>query len=58
VSSQPPPEPFEPDATVKRSERDRERRLEVVQVPAQPLLRAPALVDEIVAMIDHELQLA
>jgi hypothetical protein len=29
-----------------------------MQVPAQPMLHAPALVDEIVAMVDEQLQLA
>jgi hypothetical protein len=29
-----------------------------VQVPAQPLLAAAALVDEVVAVIDEQLQLA
>jgi hypothetical protein len=28
-----------------------------VQVPAQPLLRTPSFVDEVVAVIDQELQL-
>jgi hypothetical protein len=34
-----------------------EGRVELVQVPAQPLLRPAAFVDEIVAVIDQQLQL-
>ena len=33
-------------------------RVEVVQVPAQPLLSPPSLVDQVVAVIDQQLQLA
>lgn len=51
-------EPVEPDRTVERSERDVQGRIEFVQMPAQPLLRTAALVDEVVAMIDEEFQLA
>ncbi len=53
VSSEPPREPVEPHGPVERSGGESERGVELVQVPAQPLLRAPALVDEIVAMIDE-----
>jgi hypothetical protein len=48
----------EPDGAVERARRDRQLRVEVVEVPAQPLLRASALVDEVVAMIDEQLQLS
>ena len=48
----------EPDGTVERAGRDRERGVEVVQLPAQPLLGASPLVDQVVAMIDEQLQLA
>ena len=41
-----------------RAGRDRELWVEVVQLPAQPLLGTPALVDEVVAMVDEQLQLA
>ena len=43
---------------VERTGRDREHRVELVQVPAQPLLSAAPLVDEIVTMDDQQLQLA
>jgi len=48
----------EPDGAVERAGRDRELWVEVVQLPAQPLLGTPALVDEVVAMVDEQLQLA
>ncbi|HEY3461843.1 MAG TPA: hypothetical protein VGK62_00130 [Gaiellaceae bacterium] len=44
-------------AAVERAQRDSKSRIELVQVPAQPLLRPPPLVDEVVAMIDQQLQL-
>jgi hypothetical protein len=34
-----------------------EGRVELVQVPTQPLLRPPALVNEVVTMVDQQLQL-
>jgi hypothetical protein len=34
-----------------------EGRIELVQIPTQPLLRAATLVDEVVAVIDEQLQL-
>lgn len=37
--------------------RDGQLRVELVQVPAQPLLGAAVFVDEVVAVIDQELQL-
>src|SRR5262249_61093648 len=50
-------EPIEPDGAVECAERDGERGLELVQVPAEPLLAAPALGDQVVAVIEQELQL-
>ena len=35
---------------------DGEGRVELMQMPTQPLLRPPPLVDEIIAMIDQQLQ--
>ena len=43
---------------VERFRRDREGRVELVQVPTQPLLGPSALVDEIITMIDEQLQVA
>jgi hypothetical protein len=44
---------------VESPRRDDEGRVELVQqVPAQPLLRATTLVDEVFAMGDQQLQLA
>jgi hypothetical protein len=42
----------------KHPQRHDEGRIKLVQVPAQPLVRVPALVDQIVAMIDQQLDLA
>src|SRR2546430_10153478 len=36
--SQLPADTVEPERTVKRTKRDRERRIELVEMPAQPLL--------------------
>jgi hypothetical protein len=47
-----------PQRAVERAGRDDELRIEVVQLPAQPLLGPPALVDQVVAMVDEQLQLA
>src|SRR3954447_8459255 len=38
-------------------QRHLEGRVELVQVPAQPLVHAPTLVDDRVAMVDQQLQL-
>jgi hypothetical protein len=51
-------EPVEPDHPVERAERHMQCRVELVQVPAQPLLRAAPFIDEIVAVVDQQLQLA
>jgi hypothetical protein len=50
-----PSEPLEPDAAVERAEGDSERGIEIVQVPAQPLLCPPQFVDQVVAVIDQQL---
>src|SRR6266498_2149955 len=42
----------------KHPERDGKGRIELVQVPTQPLLGTASLVDEIVAVIDEQLQVA
>jgi hypothetical protein len=57
-ATQPAGHAVEPDGAVERARRDRERRVELVQLPAQPLLGAPPLVDQVVAMIDEQLLLA
>jgi hypothetical protein len=53
-----PPESLEPDAAVERAERHPQRGVELVQVPAQPLLTAPPLRDQVVPVIDEQLHLA
>ena len=47
----------EPDRPVERARRHRQRRLEVVEMPAQPLLDARALLNEILAVVDEEADL-
>jgi len=44
--------------TIESAQRDDQGRIELVQVPAQPLLRPPPLVDEIITMINQQLDLA
>ena len=51
-------EPVEPDGPVERAERHLQLRVELVQVPAQPLLAAAPLADEVVAVVDEQLQLS
>ena len=48
-----PIDPVEPDRPVERAERHLQRRVELVQMPAQPLLAAPPLVDEVVAVVEQ-----
>jgi hypothetical protein len=43
---------------VESAQRDDQRRVELVQVPAQPLLGSSPLVDEIITMINQQLDLA
>ena len=58
----PPGEPaadaLEVRGAAEHPQRHDEGRVELEQVPAQPLLRPPALVDEVVAMVDQQLHLA
>src|SRR4030095_15863318 len=49
---------LEPAAAVERAQRHRQHRIELVQVPAQALLAAAPLGDEVVAVIEEQLQLA
>ena len=49
---------LEPDAPVEAACREIECRLELVQVPAQALLDARALLDEVLAMVEQEPDLA
>jgi hypothetical protein len=51
-------EPVEPDAAVERPKRHMQRRVKLMEVPAQPRLAAAPLVDEVVAVVDQQLQLA
>jgi hypothetical protein len=53
-----PAEPVEPDRAVERTKRHRKCRVELVQVPAQPLLAAAPLRDQVVAVVDEQLQLS
>ncbi len=55
---QPAADAFEVTRPVESPQRDDQGRVELVQVPAQPLLCPPALVDEMVAMVNQQLDLA
>jgi hypothetical protein len=55
---EPAADAFELRGAVEPAQRDLVGRVELVQMPTQPLLGAAALVDEIVAVIDQQLQLA
>ena len=55
---QPAADALEVTRTVESAQRDDQGRVELVQVPAQPLLGPPPLVDEIIAMINQQLDLA
>jgi hypothetical protein len=50
-------EPLEPERPVECPERHGECRVEFVQMPAQPLLAATPLGDEVVTVVDQQLQL-
>jgi hypothetical protein len=58
----PPREPaadaVEVTRSVESAQGDDQGRVELVQVPAQPLLGSPPLVGEIVSMVDKQLDLA
>src|SRR5712692_5730044 len=49
---------FELRLPVERAGWDAQRRVELMEMPAQPLLCSAAFVDEIVAMHNQQLQLA
>ncbi len=51
-------QPVEPDGAVECAGRGVQAWVELVQVPAQSLLAATSLVNEIVAVVDQQLQLA
>jgi hypothetical protein len=55
---EPAADAFELRGAVEPAQRDLVGRVELVQMPTQPLLGAAVLVDEIVAVIDQQLQLA
>src|SRR4051812_33688318 len=57
-SGEPAADAIEMCRTVESFRRHGEGRVELVQMPTQPLLRPPPLVDEIIAVIDQQLQLA
>src|SRR5204862_722172 len=57
LAAEPARDAIELHRPVERFRRHREGRVELVQVPAQPLLCATALVDEIIAVIDEQLQI-
>ena len=50
-------DPVEPHGPVERSQRHLQGRVELVQVPAQPLLSPASLRDEIITVVDEQLQL-
>src|SRR2546430_16913797 len=55
--SQLPADTVEPERTVERTKRDRDRRIELVQMPAQPLLAAAPLRHNVVTVGNQQLQL-
>src|SRR5216683_7050092 len=58
AACQPAADALEVARTVESPQRDDKRRIELVQMPAQPLLGSPPLVDEIITMINQQLELA
>src|SRR5207248_2122749 len=58
AAAQPAGDTVEPERAVERAGRDRELRVDVVQLPAQPLLSSSPLVDQVVAVVDEQLQFA
>ena len=52
-----PADTVEPERAVERTKRDRERRIELVQMPAQPLLAATPLRHQVVTVVNQQLQL-
>jgi hypothetical protein len=57
AAGEPTAEAVKPKRAVERAQRYPKRRIELVQVPAQPLLSAAPLRNEVVAVIDEQLQL-
>ena len=57
LTVEPATHPLELGGPAELPQRDLEGRVERVQVPAQPLLTASPLVDQIVAVIDQQLQI-
>jgi hypothetical protein len=55
---QPAADTLELTGPVESAQRDDQGRVELVQVPAQPLLDPAPLVDEIITMVDQQLDLA
>jgi hypothetical protein len=58
LSRQPAAHAFQVRRSAEHPRRYDKRRVERVQVPAQPLLRPPTRVDQIVAMVNKQLQIA
>ena len=58
AAGEPAADPLERIARSSAPGGDREGRVELVQMPAQPLLAAAAFVDQVVAVRDQQLQLA
>ncbi len=56
AATQPAGDPVEPNRAVEAARRDRQLGIEVEQLPAQPLLRPPPLIDEVVTVVDKQLQ--
>ena len=57
AAGEPAADAIEPDRPVERARGHAKGWIELVQMPAQPLLGTPAFVDEIVAVDDQQLQL-
>ena len=57
AAGKPPSKAVQPEPAVEPAERYVQPRLELVQVPAQALLAAAPLGDQVVAVIDQQLQL-
>jgi hypothetical protein len=53
AASKLPAEAVEPDGAIEGAELHPESRVELMEVPAQPLPAAAAFVDEIVAVVDQ-----
>jgi hypothetical protein len=58
LAGEPAPDALEMRSPAEHPGGDCERRVELVEVPAQPLLHPPPFVDEIVAVVDQQLDVA